>query len=318
MSNLKSSINLILAVLLSMGTLIYATTANANHLETVQVTGVNSSAWSTVTLNHTYNEMVVVCSVVYANNSVPEVVRMQNATGNSFQIRLQNPSDEVLVGENVNCIITEVGIWLLPDFSIMTANKITSTVTDGHGISWDGEEEKYNFNFENNVAVMGQVMTYNDPSWSVFWDSGNWRKVPPRNSAITVGKHVGEDVNSTRADETLGVIFMEQGARVMDGVPYEVFLGDNKIKGIDDDPKSYDFVQTYNGDPAFAIVSQSGMNNGNGSWAVLRGSDAMTGGVLTIAVDEDQIGDTERSHGDEEVTYIIFESNIDELVFGLF
>ncbi len=63
-------------------------------LETGVVNGVGTS-WTTVNLGSSYSSMVVVATPNYDNTSAPGSVRIQNATGSSFQIRLdawQSPS----------------------------------------------------------------------------------------------------------------------------------------------------------------------------------------------------------------------------------
>ncbi|MEM7345691.1 MAG: putative Ig domain-containing protein, partial [Chloroflexota bacterium] len=68
-------------------------------LESIVVNDVDSSGWTTVNLSNSYDSMVAVCTPIYSNNSVPLVVRMQNATGNSLQLRLQNPGGATLSDE---------------------------------------------------------------------------------------------------------------------------------------------------------------------------------------------------------------------------
>jgi hypothetical protein len=58
--------------------------------------------------------------------------------------------------------------------------------------------------------------------------------------------------------------------------------------------------------PAATIVSQAGMWGGDGSWAILT-SDA-TAFEFGIATDKDQVLDTERSHGTEQINYVAVSS----------
>ena len=70
--------------------------ANAQNLETGTLQNVGN-AWQTVTLSQSYASMVVVCVINYSATDAPAVVRVQNATGNSFQVRVQNPGDLVAI-----------------------------------------------------------------------------------------------------------------------------------------------------------------------------------------------------------------------------
>ena len=72
--------------------------------------------------------------------------------------------------------------------------------------------------------VLGQVMSENDPRWSVFWaKDGNFCDAdvvgcdPPSASSLAVGKHVGEDLDTDRADETIGYIVLDEGGGALNG-----------------------------------------------------------------------------------------------------
>ena len=60
---------------------------------------------------------------------------------------------------------------------------------------------------------------------------------------------------------------------------------------------------------SLGIATQAAMDGGDGSWAVLFGSNPISGTTLNLAVDEDQISDTERSHTHEQVGYWVFSSS---------
>ena len=54
--------------------------------ETGVVSGVSNHNWTTVTLAHEYDSMVVVCSPNYDKNTPPLVVRVQNASANQIDV----------------------------------------------------------------------------------------------------------------------------------------------------------------------------------------------------------------------------------------
>ena len=274
-------------------------------LETFTVANVNSSSWRTVNLTNSYKSMVAVCTVNYRNNNKPEVVRMRNATsGSSFDIRLQNPSDSALSNETVHCIVMEEGIWQLPNGNL-EARKFTSTVTDRKN-SWNAEPRAYGQSYSNPV-VLGQVMTYNDSDWSVFWSRGSSSNNPPNTSTLRVGKHVGEDSDTTRNNETIGYIVIESGSGSVGGNEVNVQLGGDSVRDVTNSPPyNYNFSPAFSSTPAVAIASQAGMNGGDGSWAVLYGTTPLTASQLRLAVDEDQISGSERNHGTEQVGYAVF------------
>ncbi|HEY5578342.1 MAG TPA: hypothetical protein VIL12_01495, partial [Acidimicrobiia bacterium] len=184
----------------------------------------------------------------------------------------------------------------------MEARKFTSTVTDENN-SWSGQSRSYSSSYTTAV-VLGQVMTYNDSDWSVFWSRGSGRNRPP-NGTLRVGKHVGEDPDVTRANETVGYIVIEAGSGMIDGTPYLAGVGADTVRGVGNSPP-----YTYSiGGPAgatVAVASQTGMDGTEGGWGILYGSNPVSATSLRLAIDEDRSADSERSHTTEQVAYIVF------------
>ncbi|NUQ64905.1 MAG: tandem-95 repeat protein, partial [Pirellulales bacterium] len=266
------------------------------------------SNWQTVTLPYTYSSMVVVATPNYDANSPPAVTRIRNAAGNSFEVRVQEAGPNPVASMNVHFVVMESGVYNQAGFR-MEVVKFTSTVTDQDN-SWKGEPRSYAQSYSNPV-VLGQVMTYNDPGWSVFWASGSTRDAPPSNAALSVGKHVGEDPDVTRVDETIGYIVIEtstSGTAQIEGLRYVAAVGANTIGGMDYRPP-YNYAYAAMPNSKAAVVSQAGMNGANGGWPILYGMDPITptGGTLKLSIDEDQTADAERSHAYEQAAYLIID-----------
>lgn len=269
------------------------------------VSGVGSS-WQTVTLTNTYTSPVVVCTTGIANSSAtPAVVRVRNAAGSSFDVMVQNPSGTALSGHTVHYMVVEEGVYTsASDGVTMEAVKVTSTAT-AENSSWVLEAQSYQNSYSSPVVV-GQVMTYNDPGWSVFWASGSSRLSPPTGSAFYAGKHVGEDSDVTRANETIGYIVIEAGSGTINGVSYTAALGTDMVRGPDNTSSGYTYTFGSVANVSTAILSAAAMDGGNGGWPVMYGSTPLTNTSLTLVFDEDQIYDSERKHGTEQVAYIVF------------
>ncbi|MCP4265962.1 MAG: DNRLRE domain-containing protein [Candidatus Brocadiaceae bacterium] len=268
-----------------------------------------ASSWATVNLSHSYDSMVVVATLNYDSSSAPAVVRIQNASGSSFDVRIDPAGGVAPSNVNVYYMVVEEGIYTESvDGVKMEAVKFLSTVTDDNN-SWIGQNQDYSNSYTNPV-VLGQVMSYNDSGFSSFWcNNGTSRSTPPSATAISVGKTVSEDIDTTRADETLGYIVLESGAGTIDNVNYVAALGTDTIKGIGDSP-SYDYSISGPSSASLAIATLSAMDGGNGGWAVLYGSNPVSSNTLRLAIDEDVAADTERNHTTEQVAYIVFESEI--------
>ncbi|MCK4342225.1 MAG: hypothetical protein KAY37_10945 [Phycisphaerae bacterium] len=263
---------------------------------------------TTVTLRNKYVRPVVVCSVQYRNNSVPVVPRVSGVTNNSFMVRLQNPSDKPVKPEKVCYLVMEEGVWTIGDLKC-EAQTYTSTVTD-HAWRWKGEKQSYGQDYKNPVVV-GQVMTENDPDWSVFWCYGKYRGNPPSSKHLRTGKSVCEDNDRTRADETVGFIVFEKAHGTIAGVEFEAALGPDTIRGVQGwPPYPYWFKKRFSSAPQVALVATAGLDGSNGGWAQIHGATLATRKILFLAIDEDQIRDKERSHTTEQVGYIVFESSV--------
>jgi hypothetical protein len=52
----------------------------------------------------------------------------------------------------------------------------------------------------------------------------------------------------------------------------------------------------------------AGVDGGNGGWSYVHGPTLATTTTLYLSIDEDQVGDSERSHTPEQVGYAVFES----------
>jgi len=264
------------------------------------------SDWQTVTLPESYESMVVVGTPNYGAGQLPAVVRIRNADGNSFEIRVQNPSDEALSGYKVHYTVVEEGVYTLENDGVnLEAIKVNSSTTN-HATDWDGPESLTLENSYSAPVVLGQVQTANDADWSAFWSSGSTRPAPASASSIRVGKHVGQDADKTRADETLGVIVLESGVGEIDGVSFVAGLGADTVRGFDTTSSGYSYDFNGLSEANTAILSQTAMDGTDGGWAGLYGTDPLSSSNLRTFIDEDQTSDSERAHTTEQVGYLVF------------
>ncbi|HFC12498.1 MAG TPA: LamG domain-containing protein, partial [Anaerolineae bacterium] len=283
-----------------------ATISTAVQLETVTAYNITHE-WTEIKLINDYANMVVSCTATRSTNSLPFVVRVDQATrGNTLQLRIQNPADEALEPETVYCLVVEEGVWQLPDGNILEAIRVDNPYTDYGYYYWLGQYLHTQYDFQNPV-VLGQVMSHNDARWSVFWSSG-WRvKDPAEQGIIFVGKHVGEDYRRNRSAETLGVIVMESGTGSVDDIPYAVGVTPDSIVGTGNNLDAFNTValpSIFAVSPAFSILAQTGMDGWNGSWPVMP-TDFASRNNLRLRMDEDQQNDWERGHTSEQVAYFI-------------
>ncbi len=181
-----------------------------------------STSWQTVSLPRTYISPVVVVTPQYSNSTPPVVPRVRNAAGSSFEVKLDRTDGLTasVTGVPVEYVVVEAGTYNVADHGVkLEANTFNSTVTDSAG-NWNGQSIALDNTYDQPV-ILGQVMSFNDVDFSSFWARGVDRFTSPSNAFIFAGKHVGEDPDTTRADETIGYIVLDQESgsiRSVDGV----------------------------------------------------------------------------------------------------
>jgi uncharacterized repeat protein (TIGR01451 family) len=275
-------------------------------LEVLTVPAVGNTP-QTVSLQNTYTDAIPVCTYnISSTTPVPSVVRIDNITANSFDVYIQKASLSAAAEEanDVHCVISEAG-----EFSVggmhWEAGSHTPNVTSGRlnfGVkAADVVTPVASF---TSPVVLHQVISSNDADWSASWAYGNSGTNPPTASNIHVGKHIAHDSDTTRSDEVVGYIIIETASGTENGVSFDVALGADIIDGVDNSGNSYTAPVI---DYRHGIASQNAMDGGDGGWAVLFGASPLASSAIDVAIDEDDIGDSERAHTTEQVAYWLFE-----------
>ena len=267
-----------------------------------------SNNWQTVTLPESYQSMVVVLTPNYGQESLPLVPRMRVTSGNSFEVRVDwtDGSTEAVAGIELHYLVVEEGVYTTAEHGVnMEAVTFTSTVTDYRG-SWSGEAREYSNSYESPVVV-GQVMSYQDSRFSSFWAHNGSRTEVPSSTSLSVGKHAGDDPETSRGEETIGYLVLEAGNHVIGSTRVLAGLGSDSVRGISNSPP-YSYALDGLTSPSTAILSSAAMDGTDGGRPILYGLDPVTATGLNLAIDEDQAGDDERRHTTEQVAYLVFES----------
>ena len=256
-------------------------------------------AWVTVDLAQSYSDMVVVATPNYNVSNLPVVSRVRVTAPNQFEVRVQNPGDATIPANyELHYMVAEKGIYA-GGGAFLEAALIDATSVDSDS-SWVGNPVSYQQSYANPVVV-GQIMGDAGTGWSAFWASDGVVGNPPSGLSLYVGRHVAEDANLTRADEQLAYIVFEAGSYQVGNVVVDADVGTDTIAGIGDSPP-YNYSLADNAEAA--VLSSAGMDGGNGGWPVLHDSTVFPTNQIGLAIDEDQINDSERSHTTEEVAYV--------------
>jgi arylsulfatase A-like enzyme len=266
--------------------------------------------WRTVTLSRRYRSPVLVTTPHYINGSPPVISRLRSVADrtvdhDSFDLKLQRMDDTTasIPPTNVHYFVIEEGVYnQINHGAKIEAFKFDTGIVDSDS-SWIGTSRSYANTFGEPV-VLGQILSHNDPDFSAFWTRGVTRQDPPSVNTLFVGKHVGEDSDTTRASETVGFIVAESGVQEVNGQSILTGLGSATIEGIDNGPPfSYPIAGLV--EASTALVTQAGMKGSNGSWAALYGSIPVSNSQLDLVVDEDQLADSERAHIPEQLAYLV-------------
>ena len=264
------------------------------------------SSPTAVALGESYVSPVPVCSAQVVNNTAPVVVRVDNLTATGFTVRLQNPGDiDAVVFDTVSCLVVEEGVWTLSDGRSIEAQTHLLPTAGSKG-SWTTSTLAYGQTYSD-PAVLGQVISSNDPGWSVFWAQGATRTSPPSVSDLRIGFHVAEDTDDVRLPENVGVVIVEQGAGTHDGVQYEFGLSTDSIG---DSASAFSLAASLPSMPVLAVLSSAGLDGGDGSWIH---PNSFTATSITATAYEDEIGDSETGHTTEQAAYAVFEAHLGDV-----
>ncbi len=281
-------------------------------MEVQKISSVGSD-WVDVNFRNTYTSPVAVCTYNLTSETKNDAtVRMQNVGTTSMEIKLQHPvkSDDVSGGGDVYCIVMEEGNHTFDNLNI-EAHKVDSDDVNGKHIDWDTsrmENVGYSLSYTNPV-VLGQVMSYNNEPWTVFWSSdGDDRRDPPDKDGLYVGKHIGKEYPKYRRDETIGFIVGRAHEGKVNHVYYALARGGDAIRGVGDvPPYKYDLSGYQYPHYSYAVATKNAEDGGQGGWAVLYGTEPVSI-TLDLAIDEETVaGDDTRRHTDEQVAYWVFE-----------
>ncbi|RVU84423.1 DUF11 domain-containing protein [Leucothrix sargassi] len=272
------------------------------YLEIVKITSVGAT-WKTVPLANSYSNPIIACTYVLPSASDNAAVVRVRPAGSGFEVRTQHPiqSNDVTAGD-VHCTISEEGSYSYP--IKYEAHKVSSALTN-YGGNWtalvmqDVTANKV-LSYDTPV-VIGQVMTFNNDHFSVFWANDCVdRRNEPTDASICVGKHTGQVNPVTPNAEDLGYFIAEEAEYFTETANIKIAVGNDSIAGVGNSPPyAYDLGRSY----SLATASSSSEDGGNGGWAVLYGSNPVST-VLNLAIEEDTAaGDQTRRHTNERVSY---------------
>ena len=269
-----------------------------------RVRAVGNDAWRTVSLQDAYEEMVVIATPIYdSGNSPPLIARVDAAEGSSFQLRIDrfDGSYDVITPIDVQYLVMEAGAYSAQQDGIQAEAVIYDSSRTDNARSFYGKRQSY-LNVYASPVVLGQVQSYNDPRPSVFWSRGRRTSVEPSSSDLYTGKHVGQDPERDRAMEQVGYIVVEAGTGLLGSSSYESGVIPDNVRGLQN-PWTLHPIGIAGPSLSGVAIQTAMASRREGSWAIL--GDISESG-LSLRIDEDQRGDSERDHSTEAVAYWVF------------
>jgi flagellin-like protein len=267
-------------------------------------TTIANSTFKTVHLQNHYESPIIVCSPSY-NSGVPRTGRLKDVSSESFKVKVQNPSGLVVPDTLVCYWVVEEGVWDSP-FKMEAGKYSTSTV--GENNNWRYDYRDYGQAYSGKIVVLHQVMSNDDPTWITSYVSrANSRTDPPRSSdsGFRIALNGAEAVDSHGSEE-IGYVILQEATGVVDGVKWEAKQTSDSVNGFGNSPPYYtSFGQSFSQPPAVVLACHQEADGGDGGWAEVYSVAATQ---LGLAVDEDQVRDSERSHTSETCGFMVFES----------
>ncbi|MGB1259036.1 MAG: cadherin domain-containing protein [Akkermansiaceae bacterium] len=265
--------------------------------------------WTTVNLEKSYTSMIVIAQPLVSGQAPPMATRIRNASGSSFEVKLDrlDGSASPVGFTGVRFLVVEEGVYNVATHGIkMEAVKYSSTTTDTGG-NFVGTERPYAYTGYDHYfipTVFGQVMSSNDTSWSAFWYKAG-------NNSIVLGKHVGEDPNTSRAAEDIGYLVIEAGSYQIGD--YQLQIGNAGTDGyagfgnLSESGSSnvFDRFPTIHSALTSSDLSVpwGGSNPGEDGFVSMQ--KTIGGNGISAYLTEDTLGDAETTTGSKSTSYLL-------------
>ena len=246
--------------------------------------------WTTVNLNHSFTNPVVIAGAPSYNGSHQSVIRIQNVTANSFQVKIKEWEcwDGWHTTETIPYMVVEAGVHTLPNGSLLMAGNIAAV-----NQSWT--TQAFPQSFPTNPVVFAQCITENDAeAVNTRIDEGNTNA-----NQIRVKLKEQDGAQGGHANEQVSWVAIQAGS---DNGALK-FEAANTARSYNHNFSSLSFGQSYGSNAIF--IAEMGSEYGGDACAVRYRNLTATGAELLI--EEEKCGDTELSHTTEIIHYMLFD-----------
>lgn len=274
---------------------------------------VSNGATTTITLDSTFVDPVVVASARYNRNTETQrTVRIFNKTTTSFDVFVSNYNRSLTTGTSaLDYLVFEAGEWTIDDgasgvkFFASTTNTATSAgraLPDNPG----GAVVTYPSSFSN-PSVLASVVTVNDPAWTeVSVYDGTNVDFKPTATGFTTFLNDQWDANGHGAAEDIDFVVFETVSGTNNGIDFS-FLTSGSAN-IPSTPTSVGLGRIYGAVPSVILTQALTQFGSDGGHALVDTGTPPTASQVTLATDEDGAS-ADRGHAAEEVAIISMQSS---------
>ncbi|GGA34691.1 hypothetical protein CYANOKiyG1_52100 [Okeania sp. KiyG1] len=252
----------------------------------------------TVSLSHNFTAPVVLALPPSFLGSHPVAVRLSNITSNSFDVRLQEPSnfDGTHTTETLSFIVLEAGQWKLDDGTVLEVGVHNTSTTVGRNLgSSSFDTVNFSSEFGASPVVFTELQTSNGPDFVYT------RQQPATTDSFQVAMQEEEIKTDGHTEETIGWLAIEASdtgnwsghkyqAQIVSGIQ-ENFVNIG-LSGYEEGPQLIAAIATYNGPDSAGLRYQNLTNNG-----------------VEIKIEEETSLDEETDHTTENVNILTIEGS---------
>ncbi|WP_052055847.1 calcium-binding protein [Myxosarcina sp. GI1] len=255
----------------------------------------------TVELMNSYDNPVVFLQPMFADSRESVAMRLNNITGNSFEVRLQQPDYLASAGNlptfegEIDYFVMEAGTWQLENGTLLEVGTTSSKGLVEKGVGFDAVD--FSAEFATTPMILSQVQTENDPDFV---------RTRQRNSS-TNGFEVAleaEEIKRGMAHdtETVGWLAMETGWGQWGDFTY---YANRTEDAVTHDTYAVEFDGLFAGQPQFT----ANISTYDGSDAAGLYCDRISSVGVELQVLEEQSLDSEIHHTTEIVDFLAIEGS---------
>lgn len=249
--------------------------------------------WTTISLDKSYSNPVVIASDPTMNGGDPVAVRLRNIGKDSFQIRLQEPNykDGLHGNETISYVVMESGDWELSDGTRISAGTHQTKKLSSAGF----DKITFKSRFSEAPTVLTQTQTLNGADWVTT------RTKQTSKDGFEVTMQEEEKLNrGGHAQESIGWIAIDSGT-ADDG---DTNLESGNTKDIfTHSVNSHSFASTFSSKPTL-LTKLSSFDGGDVANSRIT---SITDSGFSAFVQEDQSLDSEVSHTSETLSFFALD-----------